>query len=81
MTRRRELPALVLASGSPRRRELLRGLGVRFSIRPSEVDESLRDVIAFPKTQRGQDALMESPSEVELAQLVELGLRLRRRGS
>jgi len=43
--------------------------------------ESLRDVIAFPKTQRGQDALMESPSEVELAQLEELGLRLRRRGS
>jgi septum formation protein len=31
---------LVLASGSPRRRELLAGLGLRFAVRPPEVDES-----------------------------------------
>jgi len=41
--------------------------------------ESLRDVIAFPKTQRGQDLLLEAPSEIPLEQLEELSLRLRRR--
>jgi aspartyl-tRNA synthetase len=39
---------------------------------------SLRDVIAFPKTQRGQDLLMGSPSEVEATQLDELHLRVRK---
>jgi aspartyl-tRNA synthetase len=38
--------------------------------------DSLRDVIAFPKTQRGQDLLMGSPSEVERGQLDELGIRI-----
>ena len=38
--------------------------------------ESLRDVIAFPKTQRGQDLLMDAPSAVPVAQLDELALRL-----
>jgi aspartyl-tRNA synthetase len=38
--------------------------------------ESLRDVIAFPKTQRGQDLLMDAPSAVEPAQLDELQLRV-----
>ena len=37
--------------------------------------ESLRDVIAFPKTQRGQDLLMDAPSAVEPGQLDELHLR------
>jgi aspartyl-tRNA synthetase len=40
--------------------------------------QSLRDVIAFPKTQRGQDLFMQSPSGVDADQLRELGLRLRR---
>ena len=40
--------------------------------------DSLRDVIAFPKTQRGQDVLMGAPSEVELSQLDELSLRVRK---
>lgn len=34
------LPTLILASGSPRRRELLRGLGIEFTVRPVKVDES-----------------------------------------
>ncbi len=38
--------------------------------------DNLRDVIAFPKTQRGQDLLLEAPSAVGAAQLDELSLRL-----
>ena len=38
--------------------------------------DNLRDVIAFPKTQRGQDLLMESPSEVTREQLEDLSLRV-----
>jgi aspartyl-tRNA synthetase len=37
---------------------------------------SLRDVIAFPKTQRGQDLLLDAPAPVEAAQIEELGLRI-----
>jgi aspartyl-tRNA synthetase len=40
--------------------------------------DNLRDVIAFPKTQRGQDLLMEAPSEVDPSQLQELALRVRK---
>src|SRR5262245_60656311 len=37
---------------------------------------SLRDVIAFPKTQRGQDLLMDAPSPVAADQLEELAIRV-----
>jgi aspartyl-tRNA synthetase len=38
--------------------------------------ESLRDVIAFPKTQRGQDLLMGAPSSVDAQQLADLHLEV-----
>jgi aspartyl-tRNA synthetase len=39
--------------------------------------DSIRDVIAFPKTQRAQDLLVHAPSPVDEKQLRDLGLRLR----
>jgi len=38
--------------------------------------QSIRDVIAFPKTQKGQCPLTEAPSEVDVDQLIELGIKL-----
>jgi aspartyl-tRNA synthetase len=40
--------------------------------------DNIRDVIAFPKTQRGQCLLTEAPSEVEQKQLDELNLRVQK---
>ena len=39
--------------------------------------ESIRDVIAFPKTQRGQDLLIDTPAPATEAQLRELHIRVR----
>jgi septum formation protein len=36
------MPQLILASRSPRRRELLAGLGIPLEVRPAETDESVR---------------------------------------
>ena len=41
--------------------------------------ESIRDVIAFPKTQRAQCLLTEAPNHVDDKQLRDLGLRLRKK--
>ncbi len=38
--------------------------------------DNLRDVIAFPKTQRGQDLLMDSPSAVDAGQLADLHVQV-----
>jgi len=42
--------------------------------------ESIRDVIAFPKTQRGQCLLTQAPSPADERQLRELHLRVREQG-
>ncbi|MFC2715636.1 MAG: amino acid--tRNA ligase-related protein, partial [Kingella denitrificans] len=41
--------------------------------------ESIRDVIAFPKTQRAQCLLTNAPNAVDDKQLRELSLRLRQK--
>ena len=38
--------------------------------------ESIRDVIAFPKTNRGQDLMSQSPSDVDARQLHDLSIEL-----
>lgn len=38
--------------------------------------ENIRDVMAFPKTASAQDLMMDSPGEVDLSQLKELGIKV-----
>jgi aspartyl-tRNA synthetase len=40
-------------------------------------EENIREVIAFPKNQRGVDLMFDAPSPVPPDQLVEVGLDLR----
>jgi aspartyl-tRNA synthetase len=39
-------------------------------------EESIRDVMAFPKNNRGQELMTQSPAEVDARQLRELGIKL-----
>ena len=41
-------------------------------------EPNIREVIAFPKTGDGRDLMMNAPSEADEAQLVELGLELKK---
>jgi aspartyl-tRNA synthetase len=38
--------------------------------------ENIRDVVAFPKTASAQDLMMDSPGEVDVSQLDELGIKM-----
>ena len=40
-------------------------------------EKNIREVIAFPKNQRGSDLLFEAPSPVDEEQLIDIGLALR----
>ena len=42
--------------------------------------DSIRDVIAFPKTQKGQDLMTDSPGEATDRQLRDLKIKIDRRG-
>jgi nucleoside triphosphate pyrophosphatase len=66
------VPHLILASGSPRRRELLAALGLEFSVRPVEIDETPREgEVAEPYVRRvaGEKAaaIVGEPGELVLA--------------
>jgi aspartyl-tRNA synthetase len=39
-------------------------------------EESIRDVMAFPKNNRGMDLMTQSPADVDPRQLRELGIKL-----
>jgi len=51
-------------------------LGVERLIMIITKTENIRDVVAFPKTQKASDLMMESPSEVDHEQLAELGIKV-----
>ncbi|HEV8185774.1 MAG TPA: Maf family protein, partial [Chthoniobacterales bacterium] len=68
----RAAPALVLASGSPRRRELLSSAGIRFEIVAPDVEENasraltIRELTTWNATRKALDAAPQRPDAVVL---------------
>jgi septum formation protein len=64
------VPALILASSSPRRREILGGLGLRFAVRPVDLDETPHpgeDPAAYVlRLAREKAAALAAPGELVL---------------
>lgn len=65
-----------LASGTPPHGGIAWGLDRLLAVLQNE--DSIREVIAFPKTGDAQDPMMKSPSPVEVEQLVELGIGVKK---
>lgn len=65
-----------LGFGAPPHGGIAWGLDRLVSILENE--PNIREVIAFPKTGDGRDLMMQSPSEVEITQLKELGLEIKK---
>ena len=63
-----------LASGAPPHGGIALGID-RWLMLFARLD-NIRDVIAFPKTQRASDLLTGAPGEVDAKQLEELGIRV-----
>ncbi len=68
-----------LASGTPPHGGIAWGLDRLLTVLQNE--SSIREVIAFPKTGDGRDPMMQSPSQIHLDQLLELGLSVLKKPS
>jgi len=65
---------IAFASGAPPHGGIALGIDRLMAILMNE--ESIRDVIAFPKTGDGRDLTMDAPSSVDAKQLNELNIKI-----
>lgn len=68
---------MALGSGTPPHGGIAWGMDRLLMI--LEGEESIREVIAFPKTREARDPMTDSPSEVDEKQLKELGIEIKRK--